>query len=221
MDNHKAENGENTIPNENADENANENTEEMTEEMTETAIEGSYIADDIDPDIQESTNAIEDAITETMRMAFWDKMEDDIKNKDYDTVIAVLEEIRDGICELVPSRNDLHETMYEAIDIDLIKQMIQHDAIDNSYIYNLVQFIITKLKNFDSLEDEPFYEIWREQVNRRLTDNETPLYIILPRILREAFHRIAKIDYSIRQFKASELYQVIRERRRSIHGDID
>ena len=199
----------------------NDITDDIANDMVNTTIEGNYVADDIELDIQESTNAIGDAITETMRMAFWDKMEDDIKKKDYDTVIAVLEEIRDGICELVPSREDLHETMYEAIDIDLIKQMLQHDALDNSYIFNLIQFIITKLKNFDSLEDEPMYEIWREQVNRRLTDNETPLYIILPRFLREAFHRIAKIDYSIRQFKASELYQVIRERRRSIHGDVD
>lgn len=195
--------------------------DDLADNMINITIEGNYVSDDIELDIQESTNAIGDSITETMRMAFWDKMEDDIKNKEYDSVIAVLEEIRDGICDLVPSREDLHQSMYEAIDIDLIKQMLQHNALDNSYIFNLIQFIVTKLKSFDSLEDEPMYEIWREQVNRRLIDNETPLYIILPRFLRESFHRIAKIDYSIRQFKASELYQVIRERRRSIHGDVD
>ena len=174
--------------------------------------------DDIDEDTEQT---LESSIRQNMYLAFWDKLEEEMKNKNYETLLSILEEIRERVCDLVPSRGDLHETMYENIDIDLIKQMLSHDAMNDEYIYNIVQFIITQLKNFDCIEDDPYYEIWRMQINKHLTNPETAKYISLPRFFRECFFRIEKIEYQIKSFKESELYRAIKERRRSINNETD
>ena len=136
-------------------------------------------------------------------------------------LLSVLDELRFKICEMIPNRHDLHENLYEHIDIDLLEQMLNHDAVDSTYIFNTVQFIINQLKELDCIEDEPYYEIWRTQINKRLQDTECRLYILLPIFLRETFFRVDKIEYSIKMFKESEIYKAIKERRNSIHGDVD
>ena len=83
---------------------------------------------------------------------------------------------------MVPNRLDLHEDLYEHIDTRLLQQMLEHDAVDSNYIFNLIQYIIDKLKNFDSIEDEPYYEIWRESVNKRLTNPRYPIHVLLKQL---------------------------------------
>ena len=165
--------------------------------------------------------SLEEEISKTMQIAFWDKLESEMKDKKYEMLLSLLDEMRFKICEMIPNRHDLHENLYEHIDVDLLEQMLNHDAVDNNYIFNTIQFIINQLKELDSIEDEPYYEIWRTQVNKRIQDPECPIYVFMPIFLRETFFRVDKIEYSIKRFKASELYKIIKERKNSIHGDID
>lgn len=167
------------------------------------------------PSFQETADYddLQNIMLEKLKLAFWDKMQDEIKEKDYTSLLSVINEITERICDLIPKRTDLHKNIKDTIDIELIEQMIKHDAIDNKYIFNMIQFIITQLKELDTLRDEPFYEIWREQTNRRLLNDDARLYIILPVFLRETFHRIDKISFEITAFKESALYKSILERR--------
>ena len=71
-----------------------------------------------------------------------------------------------------PSRNDLHHKIHENIDIDYIEQMIKHNAISGDYIYNIVNYIITQIKTFGTIQDEMWNEVWKEQINKRLQENE-------------------------------------------------
>ena len=146
-----------------------------------------------------------------MRQAYWDKLEQEILSKDYDNTLIVLTEISERICMFVPNRIDLHKELDEVIDIDLIKQMLKHDAVDFTIIYKLIHFIITQLKQFDCIEDEPYYEIWREQVERRLKADPPEMHKILPKFFKECFYRIEKVDYNIKLFRESEMYKTIKE----------
>ena len=147
-----------------------------------------------------------------MRQAYWGKLEREILSKDYDNTLIILDEISERICMFVPNRHDLHKEIDAAIDIDLIKQMLKHDAVDFTIIYKLIHFIITQLKQFDSIEDEPYYEIWREQVERRLKVDVPEMHKILPKFFKECFYRIEKVDYNIKLFQESELYKNMQEK---------
>ena len=163
--------------------------------------------------LEEEIETLDQRILNAMRMAFWDKLQDELKDKEYLSLLQLLEDIKERICDLVPNRPDIHQDLYEHIDTKFLQQMLEHDAVDDSYIYNLVQFIIDTLKNFDSIEDEPYYEIWRESINRRLVAPDYPNYVLLPIFFRETFHRLNKIEHSINMFKQSDIYKAIVEKR--------
>ena len=204
MENHDVENHD--------DENVIEDTQdEVMDDADENELEEDM--DEDDEDNTENDDAREHIITERMRMLFWNEMEHDMKKKNYVSFLLTLEQLSNKICEVIPRRVDIHKNIEENIDIEFISQMLKHDALEESYIYNVVQFLITQLKELDSIEDEPMYEIWRTQVNRRLNEQDVRLHVLLPIFLRECIHRIAKIEFEIQMFKESELYKMIKERR--------
>ena len=99
---------------------------------------------------------IQNAIIEKLKLIFWDDLQDDIKEEKYDKLLKVLNDIKTRICDLIPNRKDLHKNISDTIDTELIKQMIKHNAIDNNYIFNIIQFIITQLKNLILFEMNHF-----------------------------------------------------------------
>ena len=53
---------------------------------------------------------LQSVILEKLRLAFWDKMQDEIK-KNYEGLLAILNEVKDRICNLIPNRKDLHKNI--------------------------------------------------------------------------------------------------------------
>ena len=67
----------------------------------------------------------------------------------------------------------------ENIDIDYMDSMIKHNAISGEYIHGVVNFIISQIKEYGTVADEPWNEIWREKINSRLI-NQEPLSTLFP-----------------------------------------
>ena len=135
-------------------------------------------------------------IVNTIQFNVWDKLEEDMKEKNYDMLLKVLEETKLKLCNLISNNVELHKQLHEIIDIKLLDQMLKHNAVDDKYIFSLINFIITQLKDFDSIDNEPIYEKWRNLINIHLSSN-TLLYIIIPRFLRETFFYIDEIENNI------------------------
>ena len=161
---------------------------------TRTGINSTSIDDDQPTEFPLEVEYVEDIL----RRAFWDKLEEDLKEEKYEHVIILIEEIRDNIADFTPHRQDLIDELHENIDVDFVRQMLKHDAIDKEYTHKLVNYIITKLKVMDSVEDEPYYETWRTSVNEKLVT--LPLHEVLPKILMNVYERGAKIDYAIKAY---------------------
>ncbi len=156
-------------------------------------------------------NTLEARLNENMKRAYWDMMEKDIGNNDFRTAFAILEEIRARICLLVPKRVDLHQEIAESLDIDYFKQMQSHNALTIEIVQKITNYVIDKIKELGSQSDEPWNEIWREQINSKFIKNE-PLTVILPTFFKEALHRIEKLEYEIKMFKESDIYKILTER---------
>jgi len=145
--------------------------------------------------------------------AFWSSFSKELHNKKYATLLMILSDISHRIMGFVPHRLDLHSVIRENIDVMHLQQMLEHDAVDTTYIYTIIQYIISELKTYDCAQDEPYYEIWRCHVNKMLEDPDSDLEMHQKLILffREAYRRIEKIEYSIADFKASSTYQAIKD----------
>ena len=156
-------------------------------------------------------NTLEARLNANMKRAYWDMMEQDISNNDFRTVFAMVEEIRSRICLTVPKRVDLHQQIAESLDVDYFRQMQSHNAFTLDMVRSITNYIIDKIKELGSKMDEPWNEVWREQVNSGFI-NGKPLSVILPKFFKEAMHRIERIEYEIKLFKESDIYRMLTER---------
>jgi hypothetical protein len=154
---------------------------------------------------------LKDKIKTVMYECYWDDVASDISNNNFSTTIQILDEIRHRLCALTPNREDMYTKIMENIDIDHMKSMIKYDAISGEYIYSVINFIISQIKEYGTVADEPWNEIWREKVNSRLIKKES-LSKFFPCFFSEAFHRLERIEEDIQTFRKSELYQVLKQR---------
>lgn len=158
-----------------------------------------------------NTKSLEERIRAAMIETYWEGISTDISNNNFDSTVQIITEIRDRICMFAPSRNDLHHNIHENIDIDYIEQMIKHNAISGEYIYTIVNYIITQIKTFGTIQDEMWNEVWREQINKRLQENEE-LKTVFPIFFSECFKRIEMIEEGIRLFKESNIYKELKRK---------
>ena len=108
----------------------------------------------------------------------------------------------------------IHKDFDEHLDIDFYKQIQSNGALDINMIHGIINYIIDQIKNFGSLEDEPWNEIWKTQIVVKINRGE-PLNILLPDFFKEAMHRIDKIEMEINAFKQSDLYKYFSEKRKT------
>jgi hypothetical protein len=151
-------------------------------------------------------------VEENMKKAFFNNIAKDIENNSFDSSFALLSEIKQRICSLVPNRQDLHHEFEQHLDVDFYKQIHSKGAFDINMIHGIINFIIDKIKQFGSLEDEPWNEIWKTQIVVKIRRGDQ-LNTLLPDFFKEAIHRIDKIENEITAFKQSEIYKYLSEKK--------
>lgn len=157
-------------------------------------------------------DSLKDQITKTYKKAYWDKLEQDLNDKNYDSILLILEEIRARIALLTPSRIDIHQTLAEYIDIELIKQMLNNDAMDSKFIYGLVNYIIENLKQLEAPVQNDKTEKWRQETLKELetVDNINKFF---PMFFQKVYDKIEVIENEVKFVKESKLYEKIKNKK--------
>ena len=68
-----------------------------------------------------STMTFDERIKAAMIELYWEQVSSDISDNNFESIIEIIEDIRDRICMLAPHRHDLHADIHEHIDINYIK----------------------------------------------------------------------------------------------------
>ena len=78
-------------------------------------------------------------IKDTVHKAFWNILYRELNSTPpiYEHLLNIITELRDTFCKFVPNRQDIHEEIYENIDVELIKNMATNDAFDDENLYKL------------------------------------------------------------------------------------
>jgi hypothetical protein len=104
---------------------------------------------------------MEEQIKSAMYEAFWDKLEEDVKNNQLEHISTLLTEIKDALKSFVPSRNDIHQSIEETIGSEITWdtqnklvfwiekfQAPNHDHITNNLKQKIPMNISTFLKQY-------------------------------------------------------------------------
>ena len=132
---------------------------------------------------------------------YWELMKEELKNKKYIKLLATLKDVKNLLCALVPSRIDIHNEIDEILDLDFIKQMLVSDDIDSIYIFKLINFLLDKMKDFQSQSDDDSFCKWKDDLYKDY-EKGMEFYIYLPEFLKIYISRISVIYDKSNKFKA-------------------
>ena len=85
------------------------------------------------------------AVASTCERAFWDAFTAKLQAGDLTPLRAQLNEVVAKLKALTPNRTDLHATLDRAVDVDLVVQMAEHDALDTRTFNTLADTLVNTL----------------------------------------------------------------------------
>jgi len=158
---------------------------------------------------QDSMNNIQNQIKENFDKAFWDLFEKNIEEKKYDQLLKAMIEIKLNLKSLVPNRADFHQQLDENMDIEFLKEMLQNDAVDGSYIYNMICYIVQKIKSLEAPADNQDTEKWKKSIDQLFTQR-SPHHQILAKFFKKVYQKLEKITKEVKMVKNSKLFEAIK-----------
>ena len=110
---------------------------------------------------------------EIIKQIFWNDFEIELNKNppNYLSIIPMLEDVKKYIKNCVPNNISFHKEIDENIDIPFVKQMIEHNAIDDMYIHQMVNYILSVIKNLESPYLDSETNKWIHEVNKKLKSN--------------------------------------------------
>lgn len=105
-------------------------------------------------------------VLDTLRKAYWDIIEDDIRHENYTSLLCQLNELKDLLKYIIPKQYQSY--LDDQFDIHYIMQRIETKTLDKDYLIQLCEWIIQCIKEWDSEILESVYDremmIFKEQI---------------------------------------------------------
>lgn len=134
--------------------------------------------------------------------AFWDTFIEKIDQEtpDYTRLIILLKEMKQLFYSLVPSRRDIHTEINESIDTDLLLQMIENKAIDDTEILKIMEYIVSLILRFQSSSEDTITNEWWDNLKSKYNSSHS-YGSFLAEFLQESFKKIESIKNEIDKIK--------------------
>ncbi|MCL7025602.1 hypothetical protein MKW94_028977 [Papaver nudicaule] len=101
-------------------------------------------------------NSFQTKVRETLENAFWDGIADSMKqdDPDYGRIVKLMEEVRDGLCEMAPQ--SWRQEILDAVDLDILTQVLMSGTRDMDYLGKILEFALVTLQKLSApaAEDE-------------------------------------------------------------------
>ncbi|KAM3858797.1 T-complex protein 11-like protein 2 [Diretmus argenteus] len=153
-------------------------------------------------------------VREKVHMAFWDILESELNDDppEFGQAIRLLEEIREILLSFLnPGANRMRTQIMEALDMDLIRQQAENDAVD---IQGLAYYIITTMgKMCAPARDEEVKKL------REKTDNMVTLFKEIFRVLD--LMKMDMINFTIENLRPALQRQCVEYERAKFQSILD
>lgn len=137
---------------------------------------------------------------------FFDNLEKDLKQSPpiFDGVLYLLDVIKNKLCFLVPlSKKEMVDKINSIIDIKYIKQLIDNNVFDGSNLINIFTFIIEKIRDFHSAEDDKELDSWYKHIQEKYLSKDVYKNIseILPVLLKGIMDKLEALEEKVKMYR--------------------
>ena len=109
--------------------------------------------------------ALKKQFGEQFDKAYVQRVVEAVEKKETDYIISLIGEIGNRICNLTPTRSDLHQSLLSQVDLQLIKQMIDHDAFGPTEFYQVMDAFMSRMEMLCAPADQKHIDVLRTRVN--------------------------------------------------------
>ena len=149
---------------------------------------------------------IEQHIKAVIKKGFWDNFSADVSAGKFERVLVLIGEIRDRLLSLVPSRKDMQQEIIASLDTKLLKQILVNGAFDISSLTNIVEYIISKIKQLQSPGRDEETTKWVEDNIPALRNSTDQGFVQkLPVVLEFLFEKLDQIELDLANYKLQQL----------------
>lgn len=135
-------------------------------------------------------------IEDNIKKSFWKIFYDKIEHNNYEMIPDMLLDVKNMLFNLVPNRSDIHNRFNNEIDIDLIKQMVENNAINSDEIYKIMISIVEYIKMLQAAEDDNNTLLFLEDVNNWFKNKQSYAFI-LTNYFQTIFNKLEKITKTV------------------------
>ena len=133
-------------------------------------------------------------ITDMMQKAFWDKMHDDLSQMppSFDSAVSTLEHLRESIEPFVVTDNDKAE-LNESLDIQYIKQRIEHGCFDAEYMGSILRYIVRWIRRLEAPQHDQDTDTWLHEMEQAMLNQEPTADLLTKRFFPVALDKMHEI----------------------------
>ncbi len=137
-----------------------------------------------------------------MEKAFWDLIKQDLKNEpqSFTHLIILITEIKTRLQQLTPNNRKLQTEIEEALDPDFLRTLFENKALDPNHFFNLINFLLFKLKQYCSPERDSMLKIFTNETLNKLQSSTIVYSEFIPWFFKEVYKHITYIESDISDF---------------------
>ena len=130
-------------------------------------------------------------INDNLHQAYWDSIREELSKDppNFSVISHLLSETKEL---LINCNKSIQKELEDNIDITFIEEMFNRGVLDNKYINNMCNYIISKIGENQAVSDDKDLEEFRSRVNSEL-DSSVYYREFFPMYFREVFERLERI----------------------------
>ncbi len=137
-----------------------------------------------------------------VKQAYWDSLEDRLsgENPDYLSILPMLADVKDYIKQCVPHHEGIHQEVEDHIDLELLKQMIEQDVMDDTYVRGLAIYIMEMIRKLEAGAFDSETNQWIKETKKILA-GDVNYATFFPKFFRKVFYNLECIVEASRNFR--------------------
>ena len=130
-------------------------------------------------------------INDNLHQAYWDSIREELSKDppNFSVISHLLSETKEL---LINCNKNIQKELEDNIDINFREDMFNRGVLDNKYINNMCNYIISKIGENQAVSDDKDLEEFRSRVNSEL-DSSVYYREFFPMYFREVFERLERI----------------------------
>jgi hypothetical protein len=139
-------------------------------------------------------------IEKNFKKAFWDKIYDDMKEKKYEKLCSLIQELADITLSIIPlSKINMRNEFKNNIDVPFLKQQFENCVFSNDDFIKLVTYWIDWIKKLGMPADDGMMDSLLEEI-KKMTGDKGYLYV-LPYSFNQLHFQLTKIFHFVQELK--------------------